>query len=225
MKTKLMISVLAAALVLFAASSAMAISFSGPQLLDDWPDNVISGNYTSTVSGTQMQMSVVGTVESSAFGDRRMGFTDSIGAMATYNVSSVEGNNVNMGISQIIGYTSTGTWILATIGLDTFSGDYRIRYRVREYDSTTGKVTKTWAAGFLGGFSGGWKVGEDVTVAFGRLGNQIYFYSPSKQLYAIIQPFDFAGVLSGPAILWGWADAKNGNSMTATISNVMIIYP
>ena len=224
-KSRSAILVLVTALVLFATNSAMALYFSEPQVLDDWPDNVISGDYTSEVSGTEMQMSVVGADGNQAYGDRRMDFTDSVGAMATYNVSSVEGNNVNMGISQIIGYTSTGTWILVTIDLDTFSGNNRIRYRVREYDSTTSKVVNEWANGYLGGYSGGWNVGEDVSIAFVRIGTQIYFYSPSKDVFAIIQPLDFAGFLSGPVILFGWADTKSGNSMTATISNVMILYP
>jgi len=83
---------------------------------------------------------------SSAYGLRSMDFTDSVGAMATFNVSTVEGDDVNMGISQIIGYTSTGTWILATIELDTFSGNNRIRYQVREYDTST-KNNKNMVSG------------------------------------------------------------------------------
>jgi len=225
MKSRSAILVLVAALVLFVTNSAMALYFSEPQVLDDWPDNVISGDYSSQVSGTQMQMSVVGADGNRAYGDRRMAFTDSVGAMATYNVSSVEGDNVNMGMSQIIGYTSTGTWILATIELDTFAGDNRIRYLVREYDPSTSQTIKTWSVGNLGGYSGGWKINENVTIAFGRIGTQIYFYSPSMDVFAIIQPLDFAGFLSGPVILFGWTDTKSGNSMTATISNVMILYP
>ena len=224
MKSRFAVSVLVAVLVLFATNSAMAFSFSEPQVLDDWPENVYSGNFTSQVSGTQMQMSVVGTDAAKAYGDRRLDFTDSIGAMATFNVSSVEGNNVNMGISQIIGYTSTGNGILAEVGLDTFSGTYRIKYAVYEYSPSEVRE-KTLAVGYLGGYSGGWEIGKDVTIAFGRLGTQIYFYSPGKDAFAIVEPFDFAGVLSGTAIIWGWTDAKNGNSMTATISNVIIIYP
>jgi hypothetical protein len=226
-RSKVFSMILFSFLFLFGAVNlAFAVSFSEPQNLDDWTENIYSGSFSTQVSGTVMQMSVVGSDANQAFGDRRKDFADSIGGWATFNVSSFEGNNVNMGISQILGYTSKGTGILAEIGLDTFGGDKRIRYRVREYDFSASTFIKTWAVGFLGDFSGAWEIGENVTIAFGRLGTQIYFYSPSKALYTIIQPFDFAGVQNGaPLIIWGWADKSNGNSMTATISNVLSIYP
>lgn len=228
MKSRFVVSVLVAVLVLFATNSAMAISFSEPQLLDDWPETVVSGGFMSEVSGTQMQMSVAGTDTGITLGNRQADFTGSVGAMATYNVSSVaavEGSDVIMGLSQFIGYTSTGNGIVAQIGLETWSGQNRIWYQVQEFDFSTQTFKERLGTGVLGDWSGGWKTNEDVTVAFARIGNQIYFYSPSKKIFTIIQPLDFADILSGPVRLWGWATANNTNSMTATISNVLIIYP
>jgi len=49
------------AVVLLAVNNLYAFTFDGPQTLDDWTEAFVTGNFTSTPSGTQMQVVVNGS--------------------------------------------------------------------------------------------------------------------------------------------------------------------
>ena len=215
------------AVVLLAVNNLHAFTFDGPQTLDDWTEYVVSGNFTSTTSGTQMQLDVSGS-EGEANGIRYKEFSNAIGVMATFNVSSLGGYMV-AGLGRNLGSTAAGNLIQAQIYLDTWSGYNRIYYRVRERTPDLQTIIRTLAEGNLGAHSGGlWTVGQDVTLAFARLGNDIYFYTPGNGAFVIVRPFETMGAVSDtdhPHYILGYTSSGAENYFTATVSQVNMVYP
>jgi len=212
------------AVVLLAVNNLHAFTLDGPQTLDDWTEYVLSGNFTSTTSGTQMQLDVSGS-EGVANGIRYKEFSNAIGVIATFNVSSLGGYMV-AGLGRNLGSTAAGNLIQAQIYLDTWSGYNRICYRVRER-TTDRQIIRTLAFGFLGDSSGGlWTVGQNVTLGFARLGNDIYFYTPGNGAFVIVRPFEAMGTVSDQShYIFGYAPSGAENYFTATVSQVYIVYP
>lgn len=220
-----LVGILAA--LLLAADSGHAFILDGPQILDDWTQRVVSGNFTSTTGGSQMELDVSGD-EGEAVGIRYKEFTNAIGIMARFNVSSFSGYMV-VGLGRYLGTTASGNLIQAQIYLDTWSGYNRIYYRVREQTPDLQTTVRTLASGFLGDHSGGlWEIGENVILAFARLGNDIYFYTPGNGAYVIIRPFENMGAISDsdyPPSIFGHAPAGEENYATVVVSGVNIVYP
>ena len=212
------------AVVLLAVNNLHAFTFDGHQTLDDWTEIVFSGNFTSTTSGTQMQLDVSGS-EGVANGTRYKVFSDAIGVMATFNVSSLGGYMV-AGLGRSLGSTAAGNEIQAQIYLDTWSGYNRVYYRVRERTPDLTYI-RTLAEGHLGIHSGGlWTVGQDVILAFARLGNDIYFYTPGNGAYVIVRPFETMGAVSDTShYIFGYTSSGAENYFTATVSRVNMVHP
>ncbi len=214
------------AVVLLAVNNLHAFTFDGPQTLDDWTEDVSSGNFTSTTSGTQMQLDVSGS-EGAAEGIRYKEFSNAIGVMATFNVSSL-GGYMLVGLGRYLGSTAADNLIQAQIYLDTWGGYNRIHYRVRER-TTDYQTIRTLAEGNLGATSGVlWTIGQNVTLAFARLGNDIYFYTPGNGAYVIVRPFETMGAVSDsdhPHYIMGYASSGEEDYFTATVSKVNMVYP
>lgn len=212
------------AVVLLAVNNLHAFTLDGPQTLDDWTEDYVVGNFTSTTSGTQMQLDVSGS-EGVANGIRYKEFSNAIGVLATFNVSSLGGDMV-VGLGQYVGTTAAGNLIRARIYLDIFDTSKRIAYSVEER-TTDFQWIRTLAYGFVGNYSGGWTVGQDVTLAFARLGDDIYFYTPGSGAYVIVRPFEAMGTISDDSFhyITSWAASGAENYFTATVSQVNMVYP
>jgi len=211
------------AVVLLAVNNLHAFTLAGPQTLDDWTEYFVLGNFTSTTSGTQMQLVVNGS-QGEAYGVRYKEFSNAIGVMATFNVSSL-GDDMAVGLGRNLGSTAAGNLIQAQIFLDTWGTSKRIYYRVRER-TTDYQTIRTLACGYLGDHSGGWTVGQNVTLAFARMGNDIYFYTPGNGAYVIVRPFETMGTVSDLSpYIYGWVPSGAENYFTATVSQVYIVYP
>jgi hypothetical protein len=216
------------AVVLLAANNLHAFTFDGPQALDDWTEAFVTGNFTSTPSGTQMQLVVNGSGEQGyGYGIRYKVFSNAIGITATFNVSSL-GGYMFVGLGRYLGTTAAGNLIQVQIYLDTWGGYSRICYWVRER-TTERETVRILAEGNLGADSGGlWTVGQNVTLAFARLGNDIYFYTPGNGAYVIVRPFETMGAVSDsdhPHYILGYTSFGEENYFTATVSEVSIVYP
>lgn len=210
------------AVVLLAVNNLHAFTLDGPQALDDWTENVFSGNFTSTTSGTQMQIEVNGS-QVQGFGARVKKFSNGIGILATFNVSSV-GVNMGVGLGWYLGSTAEGNLIHAAIWLQDWDGEKRITYQVSER-TTDFQTIRTVSYGFLGHWFGGWTVDQNVTFGLARQGDDIYFYTPDNGAYVIVRPFQTMGIPDYPFGIWGQAPSGEENYCTATVSQVYIVYP
>ena len=190
-------------------------NFSGWQ---EWVNNSASFE----VEGSTVTMNVSG---SDGFGNCTFSneFQGSIGMMVTVNVSSIGGTSQS-GIAKFeIGQNESGNRIQALVYVASDGEKKTISFNVHERDSQTNEYLGVLLDGVLGGYSEP-IVGSSITIALARVGNEIWFHASGKGILKYDVPGIVSGIPTPKCEFWGAAKSGNTNSVTATYSNLFIIY-
>ena len=193
--------------------------------LNDWTEEIYSGSIEFTPDGTTVRVSANGTSVESGWGNINEYFDGATGMLATVNFSEAIGAT-EVSIWKYVGATSTGNMIQAILSVvKQDNGKRCIKYVVRERDQKHTFV-KVLAYGYLGGSDGTWSEGQDITVGFSRLGNEIWFYTPGNGAFVKIQPFEnmgSVGTANSNCFIATWVASGSENRVDATVSNVRIL--
>lgn len=188
---------------------------------DNWVEYV-SGSARFEIDGDTVTMNVDGST-GSGNGSFYKEFPNSIGMMVTVNILSMNGI-ANAGIAKFeIGKTQSGNRIQALIGLGTDGEKKKVFYNIHERDSETNEYVKTLLDGVIGGY-GELIVGNSITVALARVGNEIWFHASVKGILKYALSDMATGNPHARCSFWGDAQLGSSNSISATYSNVYIIY-
>lgn len=198
-----------------------AFTFQPVSNFDDWVE-YISNSARFEIGGNSLTMNVDGS-EGYGNGSFYKEFPNSIGMAVTVNIESMSGT-ASAGIAKWeIGKTQNGNRIQALIGVGTDGEEKKIFYNVHERDSETNEYVRTLLDGVLGGY-GELIVGHNITVALARVGNEIWLHAAG---YGILK-YALSDIATGNpharCSLWGDAQAGSSNSISATYSNLYIIY-
>ncbi|MEZ4529293.1 MAG: hypothetical protein R2941_25570, partial [Desulfobacterales bacterium] len=145
--------------------------------LADWKAYVWQGNVAMSHSGTALSVSADGGSKV-AMGRIYKNFPNAVGMFASVNVPQSSGEN-GVGIRRNIGKAADGSRVMAELYLNEYGGDKRIQYNIRKRDSN-GNTLKVYARGYLGNFFDGWESGQNVLIAFARVGDEVWFYTPQN---------------------------------------------
>ena len=182
----------------------------------------ISNSARFEIGGNSLAMNVDGS-EGYGNGSFYKEFPNSIGMMVTVNVASMSGT-ASAGIAKWeIGKTQNGNRIQALIGVGTDGEKKNISYNVHERDSETNEYVRTVLDGVLGGY-GELIVGNNITVALARVGNEIWFHTSGKGILKYALSDMASGTPNARCSFWGDAQSGSSNSISATYSNLYIIY-
>ena len=210
------------------AVSVLAVMFSASvqaaENLTDWKDYVWQGNVTMSHPGTVLSVSANGTNKVS-MGRVYKNFPNAVGMFASVKVSQSSGEN-GLGIRQNIGKAADGNKVMAELYVNEYGGDKRIQYNIRKRD-TDGNTLKVYARGYLGNFFDGWELGQTVLIAFARVGDEVWFYTPQNNvgLVKILLMEPVATLADQDMEIWAWTQNGSGNSISGTVSEVGILYP
>jgi hypothetical protein len=192
--------------------------------LNDWTEEIYSGSVQFTPNGTSVSMGATGTSAEDGWGNINKYFEGATGMLATVNCSEANGT-AEVGIWKYVGATSTGNMIQAVLKVKQYNGKRYIYYFVRERNQSH-IVVRMLAFGNLGASEGTWSEGQDITIGFSRIGNEIWFYTPETGAFVKVQPFTNMGNVSTAnsncfiAII---AARGSENSVNATVNNVQIL--
>ena len=193
--------------------------------LDDWKEEIYSGSVQFTPNGTSVRVSASGTSVENGWGNINKYFDGATGMLATVNCSEANGTTA-VSIWKYVGATSTGNMIQAILTVNQYNGKRYIYYIVRERNQSHIFI-KMLASGYLGASEGTWSEGQDITIGFSRIGNEIWFYTQENGAFVKVQPFANMGSVSTPyANCFVATSVGSGeeNSLNATVSNVQILY-
>ena len=193
--------------------------------LNDWTEEIYSGSVQFTPNITSVSVSASGTSVEAGWGNINKYFDGATGMLATVNCSEANGTG-EVSIWRYVGSTSTGNMIQAIISIKQDDGIRYISYVVRERDQSHSLI-RVLAFGYLGGYGGTWSEGQDITIGFSRLGNEIWFYTPGNGAFVKVQPFENmgrVGTVNSNCFIATWVADGSENSVDATVSNVQILY-
>jgi len=191
---------------------------------EDWTEEIYSGSVQFTPNGTSVSVSATGTSVEAGWGNINKYFDGATGMLATVNCSEANGTT-EVSIWKYVGATSTGNMIQAVLTAKQYNGKRYISYVVRERNQSHTAI-RVLAFGYLGASEGTWSEGQNVTIGFSRIGNEIWFYSPGNGAFVKVQPFESMGnvdVANSNCFIATWVASGTGNSVNATIRNVQIL--
>jgi hypothetical protein len=173
-------------------------------------------------SGSQVVVNATGT-GGETWGGLYKHVVGAVGMKATIRVSKVTGD-ASVGIMDSLG-TIAGNRIKAYMCVGrTSAGKNQIYWMVKEKDSVTGQH-KQLAGGCFGEFDGEWTTGDNVTVQFKRVGNEIQFSAQGYDSIVRWRPKKKMESLDWSPEIWGWAANGSNNKISARVKKVYIIYP
>ncbi len=197
--------------------------------LADWKDYVWQGNVTMSHPGTVYTVNANGN-NKEAMGRTYKNFPNAVGMSAIVNVSQSSGEN-GIGIRRNIGKALDGSKVMAELYVNQFEGNKRIQYKIRKRDDN-GNTLKVYARGYMGDFFGIWETGQNVQIAFARVGDEVWFYTPQNNAglvkILLMEPVQAAETLEDKdknMEIWAWTQEGSGNTLSATVSDVEILYP
>ena len=219
---KLIVGMMALGMVCIFGNVANAV-----ENLNDWTEEIYSGGVQFTPNGMSVSVSASGTSIENGWGNinKYFYFDDATGMMATVNCSEANGTT-EVSIWKYVGATSTGNMIQAVLTVKQYNGKRYISYVVRERDQSH-TLIRVLAFGYLGASEGTWSEGQDITIGFSRIGNEIWFYTPGNGAFVKVQPFGNMGSVStanSNCFIATWVASGADNSLSATVSNVQILY-
>jgi len=198
--------------------------------LSDWKDYIWQGNVTVSHSGTVYTVNANGNSGKESMGKTYKNFPNAVGFYASVNVSQCSGEN-GVGIRRNIGKAADGNNVMAELYVNQFEGNRRIQYKIRKRDKD-GNTLKVYARGYLGDFFGIWEPGQNVLIAFARVGDEVWFYTPQNNVglvkILLMEPVQSVETLEDKdknMEIWAWTQSGSVNSLSATVSDVEILYP
>lgn len=195
--------------------------------LESWTNEPYQGTTTFTPSGTSVTTSASAGQDDYAWAQLYNSYPRSNGASATFSIDTVSNESdasVSFGLRRYLGINSSGNVLLAEVYLNCWQGDYRVMYRIRErlQDGTT---VRDLARGWLGGTSGTFILGEDVTIGLAKIGCDTVFYCSAVPGLTRVSNCDFENYPADYSNNIGIYTYTEPNSdMTGTASNVNIAY-
>ena len=192
--------------------------------LNDWKEEIYSGSVQFTPNVTSVSVSASGTSVEAGWGNINKYFNGATGMLATVNCSEANGTT-EVSIWKYVGATSTGNMIQAILTAKQYNGKRYISYVVRERDQSHALI-RVLTFGYLGAWEGTWSEGQDITIGFSRIGNEIWFYTPGNGAFVKVQPFKNMGSVStanSNCFIATWVASGSENSLDATVSNVQIL--
>ena len=192
--------------------------------LNDWKEEIYSGSVQFTPNGTSVSVSASGTSVENGWGNINKYFDGATGMLATVNCSEAIGTT-EVSIWKYVGATLTGNMIQAVLTIKQYNGKKYIYYVVRERDQSHSLI-RVLAFGYLGAWEGTWSEGQDITIGFSRIGNEIWFYTPRNGAFVKVQPFENMGSMGSAnsnCFIATWVASGSENSLDATVSNVQIL--
>lgn len=202
-----------------------AVNANAAENLSDWTQEKYSGNVQFIPSGTSVSLDVSSTAIEPGWGNMNKYFPGATGMLATVNCSQAKGNT-EVTLWKYVGTTASGNLIQAVLTVEQNDGKRFINYMVRERDRSHTFV-RMIASGYLGYFEGAWSEGEDITIGFSRLGNEIWFYTPGNGAFVKVAPFENMGSVGteySNCYIAVWVAAGGYSTVSATVSNVSILY-
>lgn len=193
---------------------------------EGWTGYVDDGDITFSPNESTMTISNLGpSANEWSWGHYGKSFSNAIGILATFNVSSTGSNSDNdvaVGIRKNIGYVSNGNTIQVELNVSEYNQSKRISYRVRER-LPGGTTVKDYARGNLGNVNT-WEINQEVTIGFAAVGGTIAFYATGTDGYFIfkmIDPIQLDYTTSVDFITW--ASDNGPDQIIATASDVYIL--
>ena len=146
------------------------------------------------------------------------------GMWATLQVDEIAGRS-KLGIQGSFGLIANSK-IQAQLFLEQYDKHKSIRYTIKSIDLCTGSSVYL-SMGTIGDWNNSWLPGDQISVAFAIIGNEIWIYADGyPQLMKIqmmdeIIPYNDFGY---PAAFF-WTDEGSENSISGNVSNIFLIYP
>ena len=185
--------------------------------LCEWGEYVHSGIVQYTNCGTSIDVKAHGS-KGEAWGNLYKHY-EAKGLSADICVSKAKGN-AWVGVRRDIGKTEDDHQIIAEIYLLKYEEYYLIKYRIRERDPDT-DVSETITEGYLGE----WKTDETVNIGFKHDNGAVEFSSSVDSVDVKIKKVKMTtDEESNMRVGVVWAEEGAGNSITAEVSNVTILY-
>ncbi len=191
---------------------------------DEWEQYIWQGNITLSASETELRIIAKGD-RKEALGKIYRTFDNAAGIFAEVNISQSSGE-VGVGLRQNVGTAADGNRIMAEVYVNEYNGNKRIQYKVRKRDPD-GSTLKMYARGYLGDFQNAWENGRNLLIAFARVNDEIWFYTPEKGagLVKILMMESMTDAPDEAMEIWAWAQDGSQHSFSATVKNVGILYP
>ncbi len=184
-------------------------------------------SFSPSETTVNINTSYLNAVDGYTWGEYSNNYSDAVGMIATFNVSSITdiaNNEVAIGIKKKIGHASNGNTIQVEMKLVVYDQDNRVEYRVRER-TPDGTSVKDYARGRFGNYSDSvWALNTDVTIGFAMSGQNISFYTPVTGTSATVHFYDTVFPdPDGQLSLYSYLSDNIQNQITATAKNVYIL--
>ncbi|MEI6588302.1 MAG: hypothetical protein WCO05_05140 [Candidatus Moraniibacteriota bacterium] len=181
-----------------------------------------TGTGTVTTEGAKVNLSAQGAAND--YGEKdflKNGTTGVIGMMATLRVdqATCSTGSCNIYLSQYIGKVGNNIMQLL-ISLKKDYNQKSIWYRIKSKDLTTNAQT-ILTQGTFGDVNGGWADGDSKTVAFARVGSELWFYLAGAPGMVKMPAFDAVTTYDSAPDVGVWAGP--GNSISGSVSNIYLI--
>ena len=185
---------------------------------------------TTSGSGTGNVIAREGTINLSAKGEIDGGFfgalskskpTGIAGMLATLRIDQVSGN-CELGLKATIGQIGSKR-IQVLIYLTEYNSEKSIQYSITLNDLTDDSSALV-GSGTFGGSDGAWVLGKPQTIAFARVGSEVWFYADGFKQIQKIQLSD--GITSYYDYAAGYVNAPTGvrTAITGSISDMYLYY-
>jgi hypothetical protein len=178
-----------------------------------------------TTKDTTINLTANGTIDGGFFGGLYKTETTGIAGMgANLRIDKFSGN-CSLGLKADIGQIGNKQ-IKVFIYLAEYNGNEGIQYSIEMLDMTT-KVSDVFASGSFGPWDGAWVPGKLQSVAFVRVGSELWFYADGfKQLHKILL---LDGIEPIKVSVGGFVNAPQSTnvsltSITGSISDVYLYY-
>ena len=185
-----------------------------------------SGSATVTTTGATINLTANGTIDGSFLGGlyKTTQTTGIAGMWATLRIDKLSGN-CDLGLKADIGQIGN-KHIQVLIYLAEYGGQKGVHWTIYMWDMTT-HVSDTFASGSFGPWDGAWVPGKPQSVAFIRVGSELWFYADGyKQLHKI-QLLDGIVPINGSVGGFVYASQSTDvsiNSITGSISDIYLYY-
>lgn len=197
-------------------------------LSDGWQPLYDPGPVSFSAVGETLSVTA-GVVGAEVWAKWHKEFDDTIGALATINISSIVSANDSasyIGLRKYIGQLPSGNYIVAGINVQSYNSDKRIFYRIRERDQNHQHI-RVIALGFLGETSGSWNTGEDIDVGLAYINGNIVFYTSKNNAYSIVrlqEPITYPSERSQFIEIQTYASSGYSPVIVGTVGNVAVLY-
>ncbi|MEZ4528355.1 MAG: hypothetical protein R2941_20775 [Desulfobacterales bacterium] len=201
---RLLIFVLAAG-----SSQSYALSLIPVDNFNDWQKAEPASQYIH--SGNALSLSTAGKA------NIQKEYADGMGILCTFNIESASGT-ASGGLAMDAGYMGNDK-LHVNLGISKWGDNYSVYYQIQRRDVNNNIIEELAYGGQIKAISN-----PNLVIGIARVANEIWLYADG---YSLIKwdPLTAISPAGSRFWLWGGTDQNPGSSITATFSNVGIIYP